>query len=130
MAETYTYAYGRRKTATATVRLYKGKAENTINTKAVKDIYGSLGELKQFEMPFKVTDTLGQYYFSAQTNGGGKNAQLEAILLGIAKALVKEDAALKPLLRKEGLLTRDDRMVERKKTGRRKARKSDQFSKR
>lgn len=130
MSENYTYAYGRRKTSVATVRLYKGKGENVINDKQFTQIYTRLSESKSVELPFKLTNTLGNYYFTAKTNGGGKASQLDAIVLGIARALVKEDETNKPLLKKESLLTRDDRMVERKKTGRRKARKSDQFSKR
>ena len=75
-------------------------------------------------------EKLSDFYFTSQVKGGGKKAQREAISLGIARAFVKSDESLKATLRKASFMTRDDRMVERKKTGRVKARKSHQFSKR
>ena len=80
--------------------------------------------------PFKLTSTEGKYDVTATIDGGGSSGQVEALRLGIARALVKVNAELKPALKKEGLMTRDPRAVERKKFGRKKARKRYQFSKR
>ncbi len=126
----YTYALGRRKTSVATIRLFKGKGDSKINGKDVDFYYHRKMHLNRLNKPFTVTDTLGDYYYTAKTKGGGFNGQLDAIVLGLARALEKEDNSRRPDLRKAGLLTRDDRMVERKKTGLRKARKAPQFSKR
>jgi small subunit ribosomal protein S9 len=82
------------------------------------------------EQPLVVTDALGKYDIHASVNGGGLSGQAGALLLGIARALVKANEDLRPLLRKNGFLTRDPRMVERKKYGQPKARKRFQFSKR
>jgi small subunit ribosomal protein S9 len=126
----YFYALGRRKKSTATVRLHEGKGESTINGKPIKKLYPKVNQHQSLEAPFNVTDTEGEYHFTAIAKGGGVTGQLEAVQLGIARALVKADETLKPALKKVSLLTRDDRMVERKKTGLRKARKAPQFSKR
>jgi small subunit ribosomal protein S9 len=128
--DNYTYAIGRRKTAVATVRLFQGEGESTINGKALKVIYQVPAQIKKLNLPFLLTNTANQYYFTAQTKGGGISGQLDAIVLAITRALVKKDEATKPTLKKANLLSRDDRMVERKKTGLRKARKKPQFSKR
>lgn len=130
MADTYTYAIGRRKTATATVRLFKGNDKNTVNGKEVADFFSGEGVINAVKQPFALTNTEKNYFFTAKTVGGGVSGQAEALSLAIARALVKEDVANKPALKKAGLLTRDDRMVERKKTGQPKARKKPQFSKR
>ena len=84
----------------------------------------------KIEQPFSLTETLGQYDVKVNVAGGGVNGQAEAIRLGIARALVKVSEDMKPLLKAEGLMTRDPRMVERKKPGQPKARKKFQFSKR
>ena len=84
----------------------------------------------KIEQPFSLTETVGQYDVKVNVAGGGVNGQAEAIRLGIARALVKVSEDMKPLLKAEGLMTRDPRMVERKKPGQPKARKKFQFSKR
>lgn len=80
--------------------------------------------------PFQVCNVLGKYAASVKVSGGGRGAQVEAVSLALARALVKKDESFKPILRKEGLLTRDSRMVESKKWGRHKARRGQQYSKR
>jgi small subunit ribosomal protein S9 len=126
----YFYAKGRRKNAIATVRLYEGKGENTIDGKEIKKIYGSKTELKRLYLPFEVTDTVNKFYFSAHAIGGGKSGQLDALKLAISRSLLKVDKNFRKPLKKEKLLTRDPRMVERKKPGFKKARKKEQYSKR
>jgi small subunit ribosomal protein S9 len=126
----YSYALGRRKTAAATVRLFKGSDKSTVNGKDSKVFFPTALQQQKLELPFAVTNTLSQYYFTAKTVGGGVTGQLDAILLGIARALIKENPEMRPELKKAGLLSRDDRMVERKKTGQPKARKKPQYSKR
>jgi len=128
--DNYTQTVGRRKTASASIRIFKGQAESTINGKPIKVIYTQLAQIKRINSPFVLTNNQDKYYFTAKTVGGGVSGQLGAIVLGISRGLVKEDELNKPLLKKAGLLSRDDRMVERKKTGLRKARKKPQYSKR
>jgi small subunit ribosomal protein S9 len=82
------------------------------------------------ELPFLVTDTVGKFHTTIKVKGGGMSGQAGAIRLGIARALVKENELLKPVLRKQGLVTRDDRIKERKKYGLRRARKAPQYTKR
>lgn len=127
----YFYALGRRKTASAMVRLYDEAGESQINGKPVEQVYP-----KEFQNSHiqEVFDAVGKnwkdFHFTAVVKGGGLNAQLEAIKLGLARAFVVMDSTLKPDLKKHGLLTRDPRMVERKKPGHQKARATEQFSKR
>ena len=121
---------GRRKTAVARVYLSKGKGKITINNKDQKD-YFPLVELQgKLAQPFTITENVGKYDVKVNVKGGGFKGQAEAIRLAISKALVEIDADYKPALRAEGLMTRDPRMVERKKFGQPKARKQFQFSKR
>jgi small subunit ribosomal protein S9 len=121
---------GRRKAAVARVYLSKGKGKITINKRDVKDYFATPVLLEKVNQPFNLTDTLGQYDAKINVDGGGVNGQAEAIRLGISRALVEVNADFKPLLKAEGLMTRDPRMVERKKPGQKKARKKFQFSKR
>jgi small subunit ribosomal protein S9 len=121
---------GRRKTAVARVYLSKGKGKITINNKDVKVAFPIDILQAKINQPFAATNTLGQYDVKVNVFGGGINGQAEAIRLGISRALVEIAEENKPNLRSEGLLTRDPRMVERKKPGRPKARKRFQFSKR
>ena len=86
--------------------------------------------LTKIKQPFELTETVGQYNVKATVNGGGINGQAEAVRLGISRALVEISEDFKPALRAQGLMTRDPRMVERKKPGQPKARKKFQFSKR
>lgn len=121
---------GRRKTSVARVFISKGKGNVTINGKDLKDYFSIEFLQNKVLIPIEVTDTKSQYDFQVNVFGGGIKGQAEAIVLGIARALVAADAELKPILKKHRLMTRDARVVERKKTGLRKARKKEQFSKR
>jgi len=121
---------GRRKTSVARVYLSQGKGNITINKKDYKDYFATSLQHGKVNQAFILTDTLGQYDVKINVDGGGTTGQVEAIRLGISRALVKIDAEYKPLLKAEGLMTRDSRMVERKKPGQKKARKKFQFSKR
>jgi len=125
-----TNALGRRKTAVARVYLSKGKGEVTINNRPVAEFFPTNLLLNKINQPFQLTDTVGQYNVKATVNGGGINGQAEAVRLGISRALVEISEEYKSALRAEGLMTRDPRMVERKKPGQPKARKKFQFSKR
>lgn len=121
---------GRRKTSVARVYLTKGKGNVTVNKRDYKDFFPVAVLQSKIVQPFALTDTVGQYDVKVNVSGGGINGQVEAIRLGISRALVEVDAEFKPLLKEEGLMTRDPRMVERKKPGQPKARKKFQFSKR
>lgn len=129
--QTYFYALGRRKTAVATLRLYRGKGETTVNDKAL-EAYTTNEYVRQGMLrPFKVVDLDHKdFYFTAKVRGSGVNAQQEAISLALSRALVEMEPGLKKALKQEKLLTRDPRMVERKKPGLRKARRAEQYSKR
>jgi small subunit ribosomal protein S9 len=121
---------GRRKTSIARVYVQPGKGDIKVNNRDLKEYF--LSEIhqttvKQALAAVKVAD---QYDVTVNVEGGGIKGQAEAVRLGIARALVEINAENKPALRKERLLTRDSRMVERKKPGRRKARRKFQFSKR
>jgi len=121
---------GRRKTAIARVYLKEGKGKVTVNNKDYKDYFTIPTLQYKIDQPFNITETSGQYDVNVNVDGGGITGQVEAIRLAISRALVKINEDYKTLLKKEGLMTRDPRMVERKKPGQKKARKKFQFSKR
>lgn len=121
---------GRRKTAVARVYLSEGKGNVTVNKRDYKEFFPVAVLQSKIVQPFELTDTVGKYDITVNVAGGGVNGQVEAIRLGISRALVKLNEENKPLLKEEGLMTRDPRMVERKKPGQPKARKKFQFSKR
>lgn len=127
----YFYALGRRKSATARVRLSSGKGNITVNDKSANEYFDSskylLGKLQE---PFVVLDIDNKYDISARVSGGGQDGQAEAIQLGIAKALSLLNEDLKGTLKRADLLTRDPRDKERKKYGFKGARKRRQFTKR
>lgn len=123
-------ALGRRKTAVARVYMSNGKGKISINKKEMADFFPIDVLQAKVNHPFILTDTVGKYDIKVNVAGGGINGQAEAIRLGISRALVEVSADYKPLLKVEGLMTRDPRMVERKKPGQPKARKKFQFSKR
>jgi small subunit ribosomal protein S9 len=123
-------ALGRRKTAVARVYLTKGKGVITVNNKKAKEVFPTDVLQSKLVQPFALTDTVGKYNVTVNVNGGGINGQVEAIRLGISRALVESHSNTKVALKEEGLMTRDPRMVERKKPGQKKARKKFQFSKR
>lgn len=121
---------GRRKEAVARVYLTKGTGEITINGKEYKNYFPIIYLQNQVELPLKTIEATEAYDIKVNVKGGGPKGQAEAVKLGIARALVDVNEEFKPLLKKQGLMTRDPRMVERKKFGLRKARRSTQFSKR
>lgn len=121
---------GRRKTSVARVRLRPGNGKVTINNKDM-DEYFDFETLKvQVSSPLDVTDNLGKFDVFVRVDGGGYTGQAGAIRHGIARALCKVDDSYRPILKREGYLTRDPRKKERHKYGKKKARKSPQFSKR
>lgn len=121
---------GRRKTAVARVYLSEGKGSITVNNKALEDYFPTATLQYKVKQPFALTETTGSYDVSVNVFGGGFNGQAEAVRLAISRALVSVDEENKSALKPEGLMTRDPRMVERKKFGQKKARKKFQFSKR
>ena len=123
-------ALGRRKASVARVYLKKGKGKITINDRDYKDYVDTAFLHHKIHQPFETTETSGKYDVVVNVSGGGINGQVEAIRLGISRALVEVNEEFKPALRAEGFMTRDPRMVERKKPGQKKARKRFQFSKR
>jgi small subunit ribosomal protein S9 len=127
----YYYGLGRRKSATARVRLMTGKGEITVNDKPASQYFnGSKYLLNKLTIPFIVIDSLNKYDVSVKVTGGGQDGQVEAIVLGISKSLVSLNQDLKATLKKADLLGRDPREKERKKFGLRGARKQQQFTKR
>jgi small subunit ribosomal protein S9 len=128
--ETYVWGTGKRKCAVAQVRLFPGDGGIIINGKPHEEVFSRLEHRRMIELPFLVTDTRGKFRTMIKVNGGGVSGQAGAICHGIARALVKENELFKPLLRKEGLLTRDARVKERKKYGLKRARKAPQYTKR
>lgn len=121
---------GRRKTSVARIYMQPGKGKISINNKDMQDYFPV--EIMQIivKQPLTVVDVDGKYDIKVNVGGGGVKGQAEAVRLAIARALCEIDEEFRPPLKKEGLLTRDARMVERKKYGRKKARKKFQFSKR
>ncbi|MCI0449876.1 MAG: 30S ribosomal protein S9 [Chlorobi bacterium] len=130
MAVNYHLATGRRKTSTARVFLKEGSGVVTINDKDGKAFFGKEALLNEALEPLVSTELKDKFDLKVSVTGGGVTGQIGAIRLGVARAILKYDASVKPSLKKDGLLTRDSRMVERKKAGRPKARKRFQFSKR
>ena len=121
---------GRRKSSVARIYLKSGKGKVTINKRDHKEYFSTDVLQYKISQPFELTGTKGKYDATINVNGGGNTGQVEAIRLAISRALVEINADYKPLLKAEGLMTRDPRMVERKKPGQPKARKQFQFSKR
>lgn len=121
---------GRRKTSVARIILKSGDGKITVNGKEFEKAFPQKVSREDILSPFKATETLGQYNVTINVNGGGTTGQAQAVRLGIARALIGVNPDFRTKLKVEGLLTRDPRMVERKKYGRPKARKRFQFSKR
>lgn len=127
----YLYGVGRRKTASAQVRLYKaGKDIAHLVNKKPYDVYFPASVRDVIAAPLVATGLADDYVVSATVRGGGTSAQAEAVRLGVARALLKKDESFRAALRAEGYLTRDARAVERKKPGLKKARRAPQWSKR
>lgn len=121
---------GRRKTAIARVILKNGAGKITVNGIEFEKAFPQELDREDILAPFRVTETLGQYDVRINVNGGGTTGQAQSVRLGISRSLVNINPDYKPLLKAEGFMTRDPRMVERKKYGQPKARKRFQFSKR
>lgn len=132
MTGKYIETVGRRKTATARVRMYDSDENKIIinDSQGVEDYFPTKTQQLKPVAPFAVADTDDSFFVSVHVSGSGLNGQAEAIRHGIARALVEHDTSTKKDLKDEGYLKRDPRMVERKKPGRKKARKSSQWSKR
>ena len=126
----YISTVGRRKTSVARLYMRPGKGNFMINGKKLNKYFAS--ELLRLivEQPLKLVDVTNSFDFKVNLYGGGLKGQAEAVRLAVARALVKNDEETRPTLKKEGFLTRDPRMVERKKYGRRKARRAFQWVKR
>lgn len=123
-------ALGRRKTSVARIYLSAGSGNFTVNGKDMKMYFPTLMLQNDINRPFELTNTVGQFDIKANVDGGGVSGQADALKLAISRALVKHNVELKPALKVESMLTRDPRMVERKKPGQKKARKRFQFVKR
>ena len=121
---------GRRKTAVARIYMTEGTGVVTVNKKDYKDYFTTPGLQYKVIQAFELTDNIGKYDVKVNLDGGGITGQAEALRLAISRALVQIDEEYRPVLKKEGLMRRDPRMVERKKPGQPKARKRFQFSKR
>lgn len=128
--QSYFYGTGRRKTSIARVRLVPGTGEIIINGIPYEQLFVRDEHRRVITKPLLVTENLGKYNTVVKVEGGGITGQSGAISHGIARALVKADESLKPVLRQNGLLTRDPRVKERKKPGLRRARKAPQYTKR
>ena len=121
---------GRRKTAVARVYLSKGKGTITVNKRDLADYFTTATLQYKVKQPFALTDTVDDYDVKVNVYGGGITGQAEAVRLALSRAMCEIDEENRIVLKPEGLLTRDPRMVERKKFGQKKARKKFQFSKR
>lgn len=126
----YIEAIGRRKTATARVRLYPGTGDIVVNDKPYQQYFGRDLDRMLLLMPLVLTGTESTYNISVHVNGGGDNGQAAAVRLGISRALCELDINMRPALKAAGLLTRDARAKERKKPGLKRARKAPQYTKR
>jgi small subunit ribosomal protein S9 len=130
-ARFYYEGLGRRKAATARVRLYtEGEGKFVLNDKPLEEFFSRTVDQANVRQPFRVTGTEGRFDVSVKVNGGGVSGQAGAVLLGIARALLKADPEYRKALREYGMLTRDARAKERKKPGLKRARKAPQYTKR
>jgi small subunit ribosomal protein S9 len=130
MAEQYFEGIGRRKSSTARVRLMSGSGTYIINDKTFQEYFTRTGDVDVILEPLKTVGQSGVVDISCLVNGGGVTGQRDAVQLGIARALLKMNPDLKPMLRKGGYLTRDPREKERKKPGLKRARKAPTYTKR
>jgi small subunit ribosomal protein S9 len=130
LATTVYRATGRRKEAMASVRLMQGGGKMLVNGKPMRQYLSKDSLMMQVERPLQVTDTMGKLDVTCSARGGGLSGQAGAIMLAIARALARMNEEFRKPLKRAGLLTRDPRMVERKKYGQIKARKRFQYSKR
>lgn len=126
----HNYGTGRRKSAVARVYIRRGKGDIIVNDKPVDEFFSRETGRMIVRQPLVLTDKLTTFDILVNVDGGGESGQAGAVRHGITRALIQYDAALKPVLKKAGLVTRDAREVERKKVGLHKARRRKQFSKR
>jgi small subunit ribosomal protein S9 len=132
MTEQYYYeGVGRRKTSTARVRIYPG-GDGTfiVNDRPVTEYFPRIGDVEHLMAPLRVVEGEGRFNVSVHVNGGGVTGQAGAVQHGLARALLRSDPELRPILRKRGYLSRDARMKERKKPGLKRARKAPTYTKR
>jgi small subunit ribosomal protein S9 len=130
MSARYYEAVGRRKTSTARVRLYPGTGTIVVNDRPLEEYFHRATDVLLLTQPLVVTDTRNNYNISVVVAGGGTTGQAGAVLHGLARALCVADENLRPVLKRNGLLTRDARAKERKKFGLKRARKAPQYTKR
>jgi small subunit ribosomal protein S9 len=130
MADTQYYATGRRKSSSARVFITPGSGNITVNKRALDEYFGRVTARMVVRQPLEIADMLGKFDINVTVSGGGNGGQAGAIRHGITRALIEYDESLRSPLRRAGLVTRDARVVERKKVGLHKARKRPQFSKR
>jgi len=130
MVKPLVQATGRRKASVARVRLVDGSGQVTLNGRPLEDYFPTMATRLRVMEPLQITQTQGRYDVLATLEGGGLTGQADALRLGISRALISLDEELRPVLKKAGLLTRDARVVERKKYGLRKARRAPQYTKR
>lgn len=130
MAQYLVQATGRRKSSVARVRLYPGSGKHVLNGRPIEIYFPGEAQRNRAVEPFVTVELTDKYDVHATLEGGGYTGQTDALRLGIARALIELDPELRPVLKSEGMLTRDSRRVERKKYGLRKARRAPQFTKR
>lgn len=130
MTKPLVQATGRRKSSVARVRLRDGSGTVTLNGKPLEQFFPMMALRMRVMEPLQITNTVGRYDLEATLHGGGTTGQSDALRLGIARALIELDPELRPTLKQAGMLSRDDRVVERKKYGLRKARRAPQYTKR
>jgi small subunit ribosomal protein S9 len=130
MAQHVAQATGRRKSSVARVRLHEGTGTFILNGRSLEDYFPSMARRLRVMEPVRIAGVDGRFDVHATLEGGGSTGQADALRLGIARALVQIDPEMRPALKKEGLLRRDARIVERKKYGLRKARRAPQYTKR
>jgi small subunit ribosomal protein S9 len=130
MAKPLVQATGRRKESVARVRLYDGSGQVTLNGRTLEDYFPTMAARMRVMEPLQITDSQGRFDVNATLEGGGTTGQVDALRLGVARALIEIDPELRSTLKKAGLLTRDARVVESKKYGLRKARRAPQYTKR
>ena len=130
MAEKYYEGIGRRKTSSARVRIMPGSGKFTVNGKSGSDYFTRMGDMDSILDPMKAVDMEGKLDVTVLVRGGGVTGQTGAVLHGVARALIKMEPELRPVMRSGGFLTRDSRMKERKKPGLKRARKAPTYTKR
>jgi len=130
MSTQYYEGVGRRKSATARVRIYAGSGSMIVNDKPLDEYFRRLGDMDELLKPLAVAGMQGRFDMTVKVNGGGVTGQTDAVKLGLARALLIYQPELRPAMRKAGLLTRDAREKERKKPGLKRARKAPTYTKR